>query len=70
MRAERERVLEALDREARIAAAPHWFALARELSERAYFTSRVGMTRALRWTATPGRWVGCVPLKPGQPAWG
>ena len=69
-RGARERVLRELDREALTAAAPHWFALARELAERAYFTSEVGMTRALRYVRVPGRWVGCVPLKPGQPAWG
>jgi Gluconate 2-dehydrogenase subunit 3 len=50
--------------------ATHWFHLLRELSLRAYFSSEVGMTRALRYERVPGRWVGCVPLKPGQPAWG
>ena len=22
-----------------------------------------------RWVETPGRWEGCIPLRPGQPAW-
>jgi hypothetical protein len=41
----------------------------RELALRAYFSSEVGMTQALRYVQTPGRWEGCVPLEPGQPAW-
>lgn len=65
----RERVLRELDAAAR-QQPDHWFALARELSERAYFSSEVGMTKALRWIQTPGRWTGCVPLEPGQAAWG
>lgn len=48
----------------------HYFGLVRELAERAYFSSEVGMTRALRYVRVPGRWDGCVPLAPGQPAWG
>jgi hypothetical protein len=48
----------------------HWFPLMRELSLRAYFSSEVGMTKALRYVMVPGKWVGCVPLTPGQPAWG
>lgn len=68
--AERERLLRAVDAEAQKAGEGHWFHLARELSLRAYFTSEVGMTKALRWMPVPGRWQGCVPLQPGQPAWG
>ena len=77
--AERERLLREIDAAARGGASgagprpatesAHWFTLARELSERAYFSSEVGMTQALRWVREPGRWVGCVPLEPGQPAW-
>lgn len=67
---DRERVLRDLDAEAKKAGDAHWFHLVRELSERAYFSSEVGMTKALRWTLVPGRWKGCVPLEPGQPAWG
>ena len=69
-RAERERLLRELDAEAQQAGDAHWFGLARELALRAYFSSEVGMTQALRYVQTPGRWVGCVPLRPGQPAWG
>jgi Gluconate 2-dehydrogenase subunit 3 len=48
----------------------HWFPLMRELSERAYFSSQIGMTKALRYIQVPGKWVGCTPLAPGQRAWG
>jgi hypothetical protein len=68
--AERERVLRAVDAEAVKAGPEHWFHLVREVAQRAYFSSEVGMTKALRWTMVPGRWQGCVPLAPGQPAWG
>ena len=47
----------------------HWFPLVRELSLGAYFSSEIGMTKALRYIPVPVRWVGCVPLQPGQPAW-
>ena len=68
--ATRESVLRDLDGEASHAGSTHWFALARELAERVYFSSEIGMTKARRWTLVPGKWVGCVPLAPGQPAWG
>jgi len=47
-----------------------YFRLVRELANAAYFSSEIGLTKALRYTQTPGKWVGCVPLQPGQPAWG
>ena len=40
-----------------------------QLALQAYFSSEIGMTRALRYVMTPGKWVGCVPLQPNQPAW-
>lgn len=67
---EREQLLGEIDAEARGAGSGHYFGLVRELVERAYFSSEVGMTRALRYVRDPGRWAGCVPLAPGQPAWG
>lgn len=69
-REERAALLRTLDLDAQKAGAMHYFAVMRELAERAYFSSELGMTRALRYTVNPGRWVGCVPLVPGQPAWG
>lgn len=68
-RAERESFLIAVDADALRAGDEHWFHLMRELSLRAYFSSEIGMTRALRYVRVPGRWTGCVPLEPGQPAW-
>ena len=67
--AERERILREVAAEAKRAGDAHWFHLARELSVRAYFTSEAGMTKALRWVQTPGRWDGCTPLQAGQRAW-
>ena len=68
--ATRESLLRDLDGETSHAGDKHWFSLARELAERTYFSSEIGMTKARRWTMEPGKWVGCVPLTPGQPAWG
>ena len=68
-RAGREQMLREIDAVARTAGDEHWFATLRGLAQQAYFSSEVGMTRALRYVQTPGRWVGCVPLEPGQPAW-
>jgi hypothetical protein len=67
---ERERVLREIDAEAQKAGPTHYFALVRELALRAYFSSEIGMTKALRYVMVPGRWVGCVPLAPSQAAWG
>jgi hypothetical protein len=65
----REALLRAIDAEAKRAGADHYFSLVRELAVRAYFSSEIGMTKARRWMLVPGKWVGCVPLRPGQPAW-
>jgi hypothetical protein len=67
---EREQVLREIDAEAQKVGPIHYFTLVRELALRAYFSSEIGMTKALRYVMVPGRWVGCVPLAPGQPAWG
>jgi hypothetical protein len=67
--AQREELLREIDAAAR-SANGHWFELVRELAVRAYFSSEIGLTKARRWTLVPGKWVGCVPLAPGQPAWG
>ncbi len=67
---DRTAMLTRINSDAVNAGVTHWFHLLRDLSLRAYFSSEVGMTKALRYERVPGRWVGCVPLKPGQPAWG
>lgn len=48
---------------------PYFFQLIRELTLLGYFTSEPGATQALAYVAIPGRYDGCVPMKPGQKAW-
>jgi len=62
-RADREAFVRSVGREA-------WFAPLRDLALGAYFSSEIGMTKALRYVRVPGKYVGCMPLAPGQPAWG
>jgi glucoside 3-dehydrogenase (cytochrome c) hitch-hiker subunit len=69
-RPDREALLREIDAEVLIASQPHYFALVRQLAEGAYFSSEIGKTNAMRYMMVPGRWVGCVPLEPGQPSWG
>ena len=40
--------------------------LLKELTLLGYFTSEVGVTRALAYAAVPGEYRGCIELKPGQ----
>ena len=65
----RENWLRRIDSEAKAAGDKHYLNLIRELSLQAYFSSEIGTTKALRYIMTPGKWVGCVPLQPGQRAW-
>jgi hypothetical protein len=67
--AQRENWLRMIDAEANAAGDEHYFHLVRGLARQAYFSSEIGMTKALRYVMTPGKWVGCVPLQPSQPAW-
>jgi hypothetical protein len=67
--AERDTFLREIDAEAQHSRDPHYFGLIRELALRAYFSSEIGMTKAKRYILVPGRWEGCMPLAPGQPAW-
>lgn len=66
--ANRENWLRRIDGEAKTNQ-QHYLNLIRELSLRAYFSSEIGATKALHYVMTPGKWVGCVPLEPGQRAW-
>lgn len=66
---DRENWLRRIDAEAKATNDQHYFASLRELSLQAYFSSEIGATKALRYVMTPGKWVGCVPLERGQPAW-
>lgn len=45
---------------------PYFFAIARDLTMLGYFTSEIGATQALEYVQIPGRYDGCVDLKPGQ----
>src|SRR4051812_2940040 len=67
--ANRENWLRRIDAEAKATNGDHYFTLLRELSLQAYFSSEIGTTKALRYIMTPGKWVGCVPLQPGQRVW-
>ena len=62
-RADRETFVRSVGRQA-------WFQPVRDLAAGAYFSTETGMTKALRYVRVPGKYVGCMPLQPGQPAWG
>ena len=47
----------------------HPYFILKDLTLLGYFTSEIGATQALEYVAVPGRYEGCVPLKPGQKAW-
>jgi hypothetical protein len=47
----------------------HFWFMVKELTLTGYFTSEPGATMALEYVHVPGRYEGCVPLKPGQKAW-
>lgn len=44
----------------------YFFAMARDLTLLGYFTSEIGATQAYEYVEIPGRYDGCVDLKPGQ----
>ncbi len=46
-----------------------FFTMLKDLTLTGYFTSEIGCTQALEYVAVPGRYDGCVTLKPGQKAW-
>ncbi|MDJ1505979.1 gluconate 2-dehydrogenase subunit 3 family protein [Xanthocytophaga agilis] len=48
---------------------PIFYFTMKDLTLLGYFTSEVGATQALAYVAIPGRYDGCVDLKPGQKAW-
>lgn len=45
------------------------YRIIKELTLLGYFTSEPGATQALNYIMAPGRFDGCVDLKPGQKAW-
>jgi hypothetical protein len=47
----------------------HYFRMMKELALLGYFTSEPGMTLALRYVESPGRFDPCVPYTPGERSW-
>ena len=47
---------------------PHYFTMMKQLTLLGFFTSKPGMTQALRYEPVPGRYDGCVPYKKGDKA--
>ncbi len=47
----------------------HYFRMMKELALLGYFTSEVGMTKALRYVESPGRYDPCVPFTAGERLW-
>jgi hypothetical protein len=45
---------------------PYFFSIARDLTLLGYFTSEIGATQAMEYIQIPGRYDGCVDMKPGQ----
>ena len=48
---------------------PHYFSMMRQLTLWGYFSSEVGMTKALRYIEVPGHYDGAYPYKKGDKAW-
>ena len=46
-----------------------FFTMLKDLTLTGYFTSEIGCTQALEYVAVPGRYDGCITIKPGQKAW-
>ena len=75
--AQRLAVLQALDREQKAGMDArqnsdeprHYFRLMKELALLGYFTSEIGVTKALRYVESPGRFDPCAPHKPGDRSW-
>jgi hypothetical protein len=47
----------------------HYFRMVKELTLLGFFTSEVGMTKALRYAETPGRFDPCIPYAKGEALW-
>jgi Gluconate 2-dehydrogenase subunit 3 len=46
-----------------------YFRMMKELTMLGFFTSEIGMTKAMRYIETPGRWDPCVPYVKGETTW-
>ncbi|MGB3104594.1 gluconate 2-dehydrogenase subunit 3 family protein, partial [Sphingobacterium siyangense] len=49
--------------------ANHFFFLLKQLTLTGFFTSEIGMTKALRFVKVPGRFDGEFPYEKGEHAW-
>lgn len=71
--AERQSLLEAIDKQAKDAAtaggATHYFTLMKQMVLLGYFTSQPGATKLLRYIPVPGKYLGCIDYKTGEKAW-
>jgi hypothetical protein len=47
----------------------HYFRMMKELALLGFFTSEVGMTKAMRYVESPGRFDPCVPHEAGETSW-
>ena len=47
----------------------HYFRMMKELTMLGFFTSEIGMTKAMRYKESPGPFQPCVPYTKGDPAW-
>jgi len=47
----------------------HYYRILKELTLLGYFTSEPGATKALEYVKVPTKFIGTMPLKPGQKAW-
>jgi hypothetical protein len=66
---EREELLISFDTEARNQDnSTHFFSMMKQLTLWGFFSSEVGVTKALRYNPIPGRFEGCIPYNE-EPAW-
>jgi hypothetical protein len=47
----------------------HFFRIFKQLLLIGYFTSQQGATQALSYESIPGRWIGCIEMRPGVKTW-
>jgi hypothetical protein len=77
--AQKQELLTAIDHEAKEYAKvssegkaekpPHYFTLMKQLALLGFFTSKPGVTQALRYNPVPGKYEGCIDYKKGEAAW-
>lgn len=66
---QRHELLVKLDKEAERTNAgndPQFYPMVKKLAIMGYFTSEPGLTEALRYNPTPGKYIGCVPYVEGE----